>query len=556
MKKSRRLPPWVYPSKRPGFTGAVVAVLLVALTTFFRLVLARYLTQLLFFTYFPAVMVAGWFGGFWPGVIATILSAACVNYFIVGQGFAFSGNTLDLIRIGLFTGCGLFFSALNGALHFLLRNENAAREEFEVTLASIGDAVIVADAFGLITFLNPVASHLTGWDLKDALGQPLSTVAQIINDECALDRPKPVADASDRTAGIAAGIDRNAQLQFEVRCHPGSGKDSLLVSRSGSEIPIEESVAPIKDPEGKIVGRVLVLRNVAERRRAENELRDEKNKLEKMQEELRRHANKLEKTVEERTAELRANLAQLEEFSYAISHDLRSPLRAMQGYATAVLEDYRDKIDSNGRGHLEKIIKAAERMDLLTRDVLAYSRLSTKGVDVQVIQLEALVNDILDQYPNVRASHAELVVRTPLQNVMGNESLLTQAIGNLITNAVKFMPPGRTPKVEIWTESRAGQRVRFFVKDNGIGIKPEHQAKVFGLFERIHVHGSFEGTGIGLAIVRKVTERLGGTVGLESDGENGSTFWIDLLAAKTEVPRRIDCFIVASQNTTRPCHRE
>jgi signal transduction histidine kinase len=191
-------------------------------------------------------------------------------------------------------------------------------------------------------------------------------------------------------------------------------------------------------------------------------------------------------------------------------------------------------MDTTGKSYLERVMKAARRMDLLTRDVLAYSKISREGASLHIIRLEDLVRDVLDQYPNVRASHAEVVVRTPLLDVLGTESLLTQAIGNLLSNAVKFMPAGRTPKVEIWTERRPEQRVRLLVKDNGIGIKPEYQAKLFGLFERINPPGQFEGTGIGLAIVRKAAERLGGTAGLESDGENGSTFWIELVAATIE----------------------
>ena len=249
---------------------------------------------------------------------------------------------------------------------------------------------------------------------------------------------------------------------------------------------------------------------------------------------MRQHASKLEKTVEQRTAELRAHIAQLEEFSYAVSHDLRSPLRAMQGYATAVLEDYSDQMDAKGKAYLEHVIKAAKRMDLLTRDVLAYSKLSREGVSLQVVHLDELVQGILDQYPNVRAAKAEVVVRMPLHDVLGNESLLTQAMGNLIANAVKFVPAGRIPKVEIWTESRTDQHVRILVKDNGIGIKTEHQSKLFRIFERINPRGPVEGTGIGLAIVRKAAERLGGAVGLESDGENGSTFWIELSAVTAE----------------------
>jgi signal transduction histidine kinase len=111
--------------------------------------------------------------------------------------------------------------------------------------------------------------------------------------------------------------------------------------------------------------------------------------------------------------------------------------------------------------------------------------------------------------------------------VAGNASLLTQAVSNLLVNASKFVPAGRTPHIRVWTESHEG-KARFFVKDNGIGIAPEHQHRLFGIFQRIHPGGPHDGTGIGLAIVRKAVERLGGQVGMISDGANGSTFWIEL----------------------------
>ena len=130
-----------------------------------------------------------------------------------------------------------------------------------------------------------------------------------------------------------------------------------------------------------------------------------------------------------------------------------------------------------------------------------------------------------------------MVIRRPLLPVLGNESLLTQAIGNLVANAAKFVPAGKTPRLEIWTEKRAGNRVRLLLQDNGIGIRPEHQSRIFGLFERIHGKGEFEGTGIGLAIVRKAVDRMRGSLGVESDGVNGSTFWIELPAPDEELHR-------------------
>jgi PAS domain S-box-containing protein len=238
----------------------------------------------------------------------------------------------------------------------------------------------------------------------------------------------------------------------------------------------------------------------------------------------------LERLVNERTASLREAVTQMEEFSYSVSHDLRAPLRAMQGYATAVLEDYGDRIDQEGRDYLQHIASAGKRMDRLTRDVLVYSKIPRTAFKVQPVELDKLVSDIVQQNLPAKSKSACIKIEKPLLPVLGNESFLSQSISNLIDNAVKFAAKDRPLAIRIWTERREDQ-VRLWVEDNGIGILPEHQARVWGMFERIHPQHMYEGTGIGLAIVRKTIERMNGAMGVVSDGATGSKFWIQLASA-------------------------
>ncbi len=254
-------------------------------------------------------------------------------------------------------------------------------------------------------------------------------------------------------------------------------------------------------------------------------------KLRLAQDELSRYTGKLEKLTEERTSSLREVVQQMEEFSYTISHDLRAPVRAMQGYANALLEDYGEKLDQTGREYLERISRSGDRMDRMIREVLTYSRLARCEIAVQPVSLDSLVREIVQQYPGIQASGGEIEIADHLESVVGHEPSLTQVLSNLLSNACKFVPPHTTPRCKVWTE-RANGHVRLFVRDNGIGIKPEHQHRLFGMFERIHPESQYEGTGIGLAIVRKAMERMGGQVGVESDGQNGSQFWIQLPAVK------------------------
>jgi PAS domain S-box-containing protein len=238
----------------------------------------------------------------------------------------------------------------------------------------------------------------------------------------------------------------------------------------------------------------------------------------------------LESRVQERTASLQQAIAQMEEFSYSVSHDLRAPLRAIQGYSKILIEDHQRQLDPEGRAFLERIAQSGARMDRLIQDVLTYSRVSRREIQFQTIHLDKLVREIVQHLASIPPS-ADIMICGTLLDVTGHEPSLSQAISNLLNNAAKFVEPTVAPRIRIRTEPCDGQ-VRLWVEDNGIGIKPEFQHRLFGMFERIDPDSKFEGTGIGLAIVRKAVERMNGRVGVESDGIQGSRFWIELPAAE------------------------
>ncbi len=236
----------------------------------------------------------------------------------------------------------------------------------------------------------------------------------------------------------------------------------------------------------------------------------------------------LEERVRARTAELEDRNAELEAFAYSISHDLRAPLRAMQGFSLALLEDYGDRLDAAGRRYAERVITAARTMDRLIDDLLAYSRLARAELRLVPLDLGRLMRSSLDQLDGeVQGREARITVAEPLPAVVGHGATLAQVFVNLIANAIKFVPTGRAPEVLVRAEPQ-GQRVRVWVEDNGIGIAAEHHERIFRVFERLHRAEDYPGTGIGLAIVRKGVERMGGRVGLESALGSGSKFWIDL----------------------------
>jgi len=254
--------------------------------------------------------------------------------------------------------------------------------------------------------------------------------------------------------------------------------------------------------------------------------------LHQTQQKLWQIAEDLDRRVKERTAKLEETVSEMEAFSYSVSHDLRAPLRAMQGYSQSLLEDYSETLDPEAKGFLLRIKTASERLDRLTQDLLTYSRVVRNPVVMEPISLERLLPDIIQQYPDLQPPRADIIIVPPLLDVMGHEASLIQCISNLIGNAVKFVAPGVKPRIKIWSEPvPESGAVKIWFEDNGIGIEADQLHRIFGIFERISKQ--YEGTGIGLSIVRKAAERMGGAVGVESELGKGSRFWLQLPAVKS-----------------------
>jgi signal transduction histidine kinase len=249
--------------------------------------------------------------------------------------------------------------------------------------------------------------------------------------------------------------------------------------------------------------------------------------LHEAKEKLSQQAAELERLVEARTASLRGAVGELKAFSYTMAHDMRAPLRAMQGFAQTLLESHADKLDATGVNYLGRIARSAMRLDRLVQDVLSYTKILETEAPNAPIDVDQLVRDIIETYPDWQPPKAEIQIQGELPKVLGNEAFLTQCISNLLGNAVKFVSPGTRPRVKIYAESLDSQ-VRIWFEDNGIGVAPANHARLFRMFERVHAAHEFEGTGMGLSIVRKAAERMGGRAGLESALGQGSKFWIEL----------------------------
>ena len=297
--------------------------------------------------------------------------------------------------------------------------------------------------------------------------------------------------------------------------------DDATLKRAGLAVPFGYILKPFDERELKATIEMALYHKQAELR------------LRKLEEELQRHAAQLEQTVAERTAVLRETVGELESFSYSVAHDMRGPLRSMRGFSQILMKDYASGLDAIAVGYLERIVRSTDRLDGLIGDVLNYTKILGGQWVPGPVDVDRLMRDILDSYPDWQPPKAEIKIIGVLPKLLGNEAFLTQCISNLLNNAVTFVSPGTVPLVRIWAEAN-GSQMRLCIRDNGIGIAADEADRVFRMFERLHPTTDYEGTGIGLTIARKAVERMGGELGFDSEPGKGSTFWVQLKNAESD----------------------
>ena len=357
-------------------------------------------------------------------------------------------------------------------------SERRRAEEVQERLAAIvegsDDAIVSKSLDGIITSWNRGAERLYGYTPQEAIGQP---VLMLI--------PERLVDEESR---ILAQIRRNERVE---------NLETVRRRKDGSEVEISLTVSPMRNAAGQLVGASKIARDITEQKRRDAEL-------------------------------LRSN-AELEQFAYIASHDLQEPLRMVANYTELLAERYRGRLDEKADKYIHYASDGARRMQRLVNDLLAYSRVGSQGRPLAPVSTEAVLKGVLRTLGPLISDSGAKVVFGSLPGVLADEGQLHQLFQNLVSNAIKFKSDA-APQIAIKSVPE-GAQVRFTVADNGIGIDMQYANRIFQMFQRLHAPGRYEGSGIGLAIAKRIIERHGGRIWVESQPGAGATFFFTLRSA-------------------------
>jgi PAS domain S-box-containing protein len=364
-------------------------------------------------------------------------------------------------------------------------------ERFRTLYESSRDGIAAADLEGYITECNQAYAEMLGYSCEELQGIRFQQITP----------SKWYAVNADFVRRV---MDQGCPDVFEKE----------YIRKDGTVFPVALRSWRIEDKAGKPVGVWSIVRDITERKRAEEELRELKDALER-------------------------RVAELDAFAYSVSHDLKEPLRAIEAYGRFVLEDYGDRLDEQGREYLERLAAASVRMKRLIDDLLALTR-ATRHARPSRVDVGRLVREVVEwmrpQMPGEGAK-VQVEVEEGLPEVAADSTQVEQILRNLIGNGLKFNESAR-PLIRVGFKGKEGRMGVFYVQDNGIGIEPQYHERIFGMFQRLHRREEYDGTGAGLAIVKRVVEYLGGRIWVESEVGAGSTFFVALPLWTKEAPSR------------------
>jgi PAS domain S-box-containing protein len=416
-----------------------------------------------------AVTLTAWQGGAGPAYFATILVVLGIwGYFLPPEGFAIPHPT-QILRLLLIVASGTAVGWLAGRHHRALDMLQRSERRVRIVIDTAWLGIVEFDKDDHVILANTYIRNLLGFPMDELLGKSIGDLAT------AEDRPL----VDEATKKLHDG--RLAIGDYETR----------YVHRNGSPIWVHVTVAPILCGDGKFLGSIGTIENITKRKQAEEAL-------------------------------ARSN-HDLEQFANIVSHDLREPLRMVEAFGSLLAQRHAEKLDGKAREYLAYITGGAKRMATLINGLLEYSRVDRGAYIASDTNTHDVVNGVLSNLRvAIDTAHAAIHVG-PMPVVSGNPTQLLQLFQNLVENAIKYRKADVTPEISIGAE-RQDDRWLFKVTDNGLGIDPKHHERIFELFQRLHAEEEYSGVGIGLAVSKKIVERHGGRIWVESTPGMGSTF--------------------------------
>ncbi len=393
---------------------------------------------------------------------------------------------------------GLLTDAFNDMLT-QVQEQNRVRGRLAAIVESSDDAIISRSLEGIITTWNPGAEKIFGYTAQEIIGQPVFLLVP----------PELHEEESAILARLAGG--GGVQLSETVR-----------IRKDGTHVQISATMSPLKDADGRVLGDSQIARDITERKIAEQKIRSLNAEL--------------EQRVVERTRSLEAANRELESFSYSVSHDLRAPLRHIDGYAQMLSEHVGDALGEKPRRYLRTIVDTVEEMGLLIDNLLEFSRMGRAELQRGTVALDALMDETLAGLGDGMKGRNIVWKRHPLPTVQGDAALLKQVLVNLASNALKYSRARDPAIIEIGSNAGTNGEIVVYVRDNGAGFDMKYATKLFGVFQRLHRADEFEGTGIGLANVRRIIQRHGGRVWADASPGVGATFYFTLPLAAANSP--------------------